>query len=72
MILMAVRSGVPIIPMYIKGRDHWYQRFQMIIGEPVDINQMYGNRPSFKQIEEITQYLFNQEEELKHKIEGKM
>ena len=72
MILMAVKSGVPIIPMYIKGRDHWYQRFQMIIGEPVDINQMYGNRPSFKQIEEITQYLFNQEEELKQKIEGKM
>ena len=69
MVLMAVKSGVPIIPMYIKEAERWYQRLRIIIGEPVDIKKLYGDKPSFKQIEEITHLLFQREEELKHKLE---
>ena len=41
----------------------------MIIGEAVDITKIYGERPTFRQIEEITQLLYRREEELKHYIE---
>ena len=69
MVLMAMKAGVPIVPMYLKGRRHWYQRFQMVMGEAVDITKIYGERPTFRQIEEITQLLYRREEELKHYIE---
>ena len=69
MVLMAVKSGVPIVPLYIKSRDHWWQRFHMVMGEALDIKALYGERPSFRQIEEVTALLYGREQELKHYIE---
>lgn len=69
MILMAVKSGAPIIPMYIKKREFCWQRLRMIIGEPVDVKKMYDERPSMTTIEGITKLLYQKEEELKKHIE---
>ena len=41
----------------------------MVMGEAVDIRKIYGERPTFRQIEEITQVLYRREEELKQYIE---
>ena len=69
MVLMAVKSGVPIVPIYLAGRKRWYQRFRIGMGEPVDINRLYGDRPSMRQIEEITKLLFDKEEKLRLQLE---
>lgn len=34
-ILLALQADVPIIPMYIQPRKHWYQRYVVVIGEPI-------------------------------------
>ena len=34
-VLLAVQADVPIIPMHIAPRTHWYQRRRVVIGEPI-------------------------------------
>lgn len=65
MVLMAMRSGVPIVPIYVRKPNHWYERLVVVIGEPVDITKQYGSRPSFAQVEELAALLHNKEIELK-------
>ena len=69
MVLMAAKSKAPIIPVYIHKRKHFWNRFTAVIGEPVDIAANYGTFPSFAQIEEITQLLYEKEKELEHFME---
>ncbi len=57
MVLMAVMSRKPIIPVYIAPRRHWLQRARLVIGEPVDIFAAYGPMPSLPEIEKITEDL---------------
>lgn len=63
-VLMSVMSGKPIVPMYMKPRKHFYNRSVVVIGEPIDITAMYGERPSMKEIEEAARMLHAKEEEL--------
>lgn len=69
MVLMAMKGGKPIVPMYVKKRAHFWQRLNVVMGEAVDITKIYGERPTFAQIEEITKLLYQKEEELKLYIE---
>ena len=57
MILMAHRSAVPVVPVYMKKRDHWYQRQQIVIGAPVDIREFCGRTPTLARIEEAAEKL---------------
>lgn len=34
-VLLAVQANVPIIPMYIAPRKHWYHRRTVVIGDPI-------------------------------------
>lgn len=43
MVLMAKTADVPIVPIYVKPRKHWYSRLVMAIGEPINVNETYGN-----------------------------
>lgn len=65
MVLMAMRSGVPIVPIYVRKQSHWYERLVLVIGERVDITERYGSRPSFAQVEELAKSLHDKEEKLK-------
>ena len=66
MVLMAMCSGAPIVPIYIRKPAHRYNRVVMVIGEPVDITERYGLRPSFAQVEELADLLHDKETELKN------
>lgn len=66
MVLMAIRSGVPIIPVYLQPRSHWYSRLRVVIGERVSVKELYGDRPTFAQIDEATRLLKDREEQLKN------
>lgn len=65
MVLMAMRAKVPIVPVYVRAHTPRSSRLKVVIGEPVDINKMFDDRPSMSQIEEVTEILFQKENELK-------
>ena len=66
MVLMAVRGGVPIVPVYVQKREKWYRRVRVAVGEPVDVKAMYAEKPTFSRIEEIASVLHETEEKLKN------
>ena len=65
MIIMALKSGCPIVPVYIKRRKHWYSRLILGVGEPLDIkNFSKGDKPTMEEINEAAKYLELQESKL--------
>ena len=65
LVLMALQAKTPVVPVYIKPRKHFYERARFVIGEPVDVTALYGERPTFAQIEEIARAVRDKEEQLK-------
>ncbi len=68
MVLMALQGKAPLIPVYIKPQKHFYNRARFAIGEKIDIISLYGERPTFSQIEEIAKLIKDKEEKLKSLI----
>lgn len=57
-VFMALRAGVPIIPMYIRPKTHWYDRRTVIIGETLYPSKLCSKKmPSTADIEAITKVL---------------
>lgn len=69
MVLMALQSGVPIIPVALKKRKHFWNRLKIAVGEPIDIRTIAGGRPSLRQVDEIAQLLHDKEESIKKLLE---
>ena len=64
MVRMALQGRAPILPVYCRPKPHFWSRLRMAIGEPIDILERYGPRPSLSQIEKIADELRQKEEEL--------
>ena len=64
-VLMAYQANVPIIPVYREIRPNVWRRQKLIIGEPIDIREKYGDNLGMDKIEEATKYLSEKEQELK-------
>ena len=64
MVLMAVRSGVPIVPMYLHPKKKATERQKIVIGERVSVRELYGEKPTFAQLDAATRLLYEREEEL--------
>ena len=57
-VLIALQAGVPIIPMYICPKDHWYSRRKVIVGEPLDPKAYIEKKfPSTADIDRVSQKL---------------
>lgn len=65
MVLMALQGRAPIVPLYVEKRKHFWNRLRFVIGEAVDVISLYGERPTFPQIEEAAALLKEKEEKLK-------
>ena len=39
---MALKAGVPIIPVYIQKRKNIFKRLKMLIGEPIELSVPEG------------------------------
>ena len=66
MIVMALKSGCPIVPIYIKRRKHFFSRLEVAIGESFDMSKFSSSStPTLEEIDNAAKYL--QEEE--HKLE---
>ena len=68
MVLMALFSGKPIVPMYIKERKSFFESTKVAIGKPIDVTRFYGERPTSEQIEKITRYIYKRQTMLKELI----
>ena len=57
-VLIALQAGVPIVPMYLCPKKHWYSRRVVVIGDPIDPKQYLQKKfPSTADIEKISQVL---------------
>lgn len=63
-VLMAFTANKPIIPMYFVPPKKWYNRRIAVIGEPINVREMCGNRPSAEAFNEVSKYLREKEKEL--------
>lgn len=65
MVLMAIRSRVPIVPVYIRKKERFPARLTMAVGEVIDVTKLFGDRPTMSQVDEIAQILHEREEGLR-------
>ena len=69
MVLMAHRSGCPIVPVYMRPPKFPAKRLVAAVGEPLDVRALLGVRPSMKSINETAELLQKKENELKRIVE---
>ena len=65
MVLMAVTSKKPIVPVYIKVRKSIWQRQCIVFGEPINPVETLGGMPSLADMDRIADVLREKEKELK-------
>lgn len=57
-VLIALQAGVPIIPMYLCPKKHWYNRRVVVIGDPIDPKDYIKKKfPSTADIEHVSRIL---------------
>ena len=54
--LIALRSGAPVIPIYLPNRTRFFRKTRMIIGPPVDLSA-FSSHPSSEQLLEATEQI---------------
>lgn len=60
-VLIALQAGVPIIPMHIQPRKHWYDRRVVVIGDLLDPKAYIQKKfPSTADIERVSQKLLEE------------
>ena len=64
-VMMAFKANVPIRPVYLEKRKHWYSRLRLYVGEVFDIkNHLNGRSLNTNTVKEIASELENKEKEL--------
>lgn len=61
--LMAMKSGKPVVPVFIREKKHWYERLTVIIGERVETA---GTPMTFGSMDGFAELLLERERGLKN------
>ena len=69
-VMMAIRSGRPIVPIYSMTPKKWYKRTVYCIGEPIDVRTRLGAMPSIDAIQQFSEFLREKETQLRKIAEG--
>ncbi|MCQ2426811.1 MAG: 1-acyl-sn-glycerol-3-phosphate acyltransferase [Clostridia bacterium] len=64
MVLMALKAGVPVLPVLLTERKKPFGRVKAVFGEPIDLAAFCGERPSFAKINEAASYIIEKEKAL--------
>ena len=60
-VLIALQAGVPIVPMHIYPKKHWYSRRVVVIGNTVDPKAYIQKKfPSTADIDRVSQILLEE------------
>jgi 1-acyl-sn-glycerol-3-phosphate acyltransferase len=70
-ILMAHTANVPVVPVYIVPAAKWYQRRATVVGAPINIREVCGDRPSVAELDAAADYIRSKNQELKQYYENK-
>lgn len=63
--MMALKTKSPIIPVYIKKKEHWYSRLVTYVGEPINVSEyLKGNSFTYNDVQNVSLILQNKEKEL--------
>lgn len=72
-ILIALKSGAPIIPLYTEAKYHILRRSRMIIGKPIYLNEYIDNiNPTKEEIEYLNNIVRDKILDLKKLLEKKI
>ena len=63
-VLLALKGHAPIVPVYLVPPKKWYNRVVMVIGNPINLEEMYEGTPNLRIIEEVSVKLRDKEFEL--------
>lgn len=64
-VLMAHKSGAPVVPMYVAPRAKWYSRQHIVMGQPIDVREMLGRIPTVDKLASVSDALREKELELR-------
>ena len=68
-VMMALMSGKPITPIYIKRRKNWFERQRVAVGEAINVGEYFSSRfPSMEEIEKVTNLVREKEIKLKEMV----
>lgn len=70
-VLMALRAGKPIVPVYLPERSKWYHSRLALVGDPIDVKAMCGKIPTMEKLKEVNEYVREIELSLKEIYETK-
>ena len=62
--LLALRSGVPVVPAYIRGKYKLWHRVSITYGSPVNLTEMFPGRVNSVQVEKATEVLYTAMQDL--------
>ena len=75
-VMMAYKANVPIRPVYLEKRKHWYSRLRLYVGEKFDVRKhLDGATLNNKNIKDVSLILEKREKELEmlcHKHEKRV
>lgn len=63
--MLALKSGKPVVPVYIKRKEHFYNRIVMVVGETIETDKLFPETGAFAKIDKIAEYLYEKEKYLK-------
>ena len=61
MVLLALQGKCPVVPVYIEPQKRFYKRLTVAVGEPIDLEALYGPRPNLAHIDEAAAMLREKE-----------
>ncbi len=56
---MAIRTGVPVIPVGIQGEMKPFRKVKLNIGEPLDFSQYKSNKPEKEILDKVSKEIMN-------------
>ncbi len=57
--MIATHAKVPVIPVQISGKYHWMSKITITYGEPIYLDEYYGERLSIEKLQEISSSVMN-------------
>ena len=63
-VIMAHKAGANIIPMYIVKREKWYKRQVIMVGEPINVREVAGEKATMADLQKASEYVKKKELEL--------
>lgn len=64
--MIAMKSGAPIVPVYLKGSYKAFRRMKVIIGEPILLSDYVGTKTDQHSVEAATTFLEHKLEDLQN------